>query len=143
MSEKRISFTLNSLVREMNSQADAMLRSRFSITYSQFRFLQALAGGQQIDVTRLAELLTVTKGAVSKRLAWFGERGLIESTHSTENAKTLLVSLTAKGLSLAEESANFLDGSFTSHVSEGLSIDLSALNTELQEILVQMRQAKL
>lgn len=134
MAEKRISFLLNIVVREMNSQADGLLRDEFGITYSQFVFLITLSENPEIDVTRLAEALGVTKGAVSNRLRWFSQRGLASSTHKPGNSKQLMVRLTPKGLTLAQAAGSFLEKTFTSTISKSRTNSYKALTFELEKI---------
>jgi DNA-binding MarR family transcriptional regulator len=134
MTEKRISFLLNIVVREMNSQADGLLRDEFGITYSQFVFLMTLSENPEIDVTRLAEALGVTKGAVSNRLRWFSQRGLASSEHKPGNSKQLLICLTPKGLTLAQAAGSFLEKTFTSTISNSRTNSYKALTFELEKI---------
>lgn len=134
MAEERISFLLNIVVREMNRQADGLLRNEFGITYSQFVFLMTLSENPRIDVTRLAEALGVTKGAVSNRLSWFTQRGLASSQHEPGNSKRLLVSLTQDGLMLAEAAGNYLEKTFTSTISKSRKGDYKLLTQELIKI---------
>lgn len=134
MAEKRISFLLNIVVREMNRQADGLLRSEFGITYSQFVFLMTLSENPRIDVTRLAEALGVTKGAVSNRLNWFTQRRLASSQHEPGNSKRLLVSLTKEGLMLAEAAGSYLEQTFTSTISKSHKGDYKVLIQELTKI---------
>lgn len=134
MTEKRISFLLNIVVREMNSQADGLLRNEFGITYSQFVFLMTLSEHPEIDVTRLSEALGVTKGAVSNRLKWFMARGLASAQHKPGNSKQLLISLTPDGLSLSETSGAFLEKTFTSTIGKTRNNSYKALTRELEKI---------
>lgn len=134
MTEKRISFLLNIVVREMNSQADGLLRNEFGITYSQFAFLMTLSENPEVDVTRLAEALGVTKGAVSNRLKWFIKRGLASSHHKRGNSKQLLINLTPDGLSLAGAAGTFLERTFTSTIAKSQNNSYKALTLELEKI---------
>ena len=134
MQEKRITFLLNQVVQELNSHADGLLRGKYSITYSQFNFLVTLAERQTLDVTRLAEALGVTKGAVSKRLEWFTQRGLAQTTQAAGDSKRVLISLTKQGQDLAKESGDFLEAQFLSTMSKAPNIDYNLLNAELLKI---------
>ena len=134
MQEKRITFLLNQVVQELNSHADGLLRGKYSITYSQFVFLVTLAERQTLDVTRLAEALGVTKGAVSKRLEWFTQRGLAQTTQAAGDSKRVLISLTKQGQDLAQESGDFLEAQFLSTMSKAPNIDYNLLNAELLKI---------
>lgn len=134
MSEKRISFLLNIVVREMNSQADGILRNEFGITYSQFVFLMTLSENPDIDVTRLSEALGVTKGAVSKRLSWFVEKGYVRCHHEVGNAKKVLVKLAPDGKKLVERTGAFLEKTFTSTISKSSQNNYQNLVSELEKI---------
>ncbi len=142
MPEKRISFLLNALVTKMNTQADFLLRATFSITYSQFLFLQVLAEAKQLDVTRLAEGLGVTKGAVSKRLEWFTERQLVLAEQDPLNGRRVLISLTAQGRELARTSGDYLESKFMVAIAETPNIDFPRLTVDLQSLLANLHDHK-
>lgn len=134
MLEKRISFLLNTVVREMNSQADALLREEFGITYSQFVFLMIASEHPRIPVTRLAEELGVTKGAVSKRLSWFVKRGFATARHPPGDSKRIAITLSPLGKELADKAGNFLEQTFMSTISQGPQTEFHVLKDELSII---------
>jgi DNA-binding MarR family transcriptional regulator len=135
MVENRISFLLNDLVREMNGQADSLLRGKFGLTYSQFVFLLILLEKKEIDVTRLAKALGVTKGAVSKRIGWFLERDLVSTYQSPGDAKRVLTSLTPVGIKLAKSAGDFLEQRFLATITRSQEFDQELLRNELQKML--------
>jgi DNA-binding MarR family transcriptional regulator len=135
MQETRISFLLNDLVREMNRQADGLLRKQFEITYSQFVFLLMIEETLDCDVTRLACSLGVTKGAVSKRLKWFIERDLVATHRLEKDEKRLMISLTKSGSHLTISAGNFLEKQFLTAVSNTLVTDESGFRNEIQRML--------
>jgi DNA-binding MarR family transcriptional regulator len=139
MVENRISFLLNDLVREMNGQADSLLRGEFGITHSQFVFLLILQEAQEIDVTRLAEALGVTKGAVSKRLGWFLERGLAGTKQAPGNAKRVIVYPSQEGLTITKLAGDFLEQRFLATIANAEEFDQQLLRTELQKMLELLR----
>lgn len=142
MAEQRISFMLNSLVRVMNGQADALLRAEYSITYSQFVFLQVLSESGQLDITRLAQALGVSTAAVSKRIEWFAERALVRVDQDPTNAKRVLVSLTAQGADLAKKSGDFLERRFLGAVAAAPGVDFAALGDTLAALATHMEKTK-
>ena len=142
MAEQRISFMLNSLVRVMNGQADALLRAEYSITYSQFVFLQVLSESGQLDITRLAQALGVSTAAVSKRIEWFVERALVRVDHDAANAKRVLVSLTAQGADLSKKSGDFLERRFLGAVAAAPGVDFAALGDTLATLTTHMEKNK-
>jgi DNA-binding MarR family transcriptional regulator len=135
MVEDRISFLLNDLVREMNGHADALLRSNFDLTHSQFVFLLVLREIGETDVTRLAQALGVTKGAVSKRLGWFTERHLVATHQLPDDAKRVMISLTRQGQTLSKEAGDFLEREFLSAISTSPDFKQDLLRNELQKML--------
>lgn len=135
MPEMRISFLLNALVKEMNNRADLLLKEKFEITYSQFVFLLIIQENPGLDVTRLANALGVTKGAVSKRLGWFSNRGLIEMGRKPGNSKMVIVSVTKKGALLAKSAGNFLEKEFLSTISRSSEINQDLLRKEVKGML--------
>ena len=139
VAENRVSFLLNDLVREMNGQADAMLKAKFDLTYSQFVFLLALSETGQVDVTRLAMALGVTKGAVSKRLSWFTERNLAITSQLPGDAKRVVISLTDAGSGLAKAAGDFLEERFLTTLSSAPDLNQGALREELQKMLELLR----
>jgi DNA-binding MarR family transcriptional regulator len=142
MAEQRISFMLNSLVRVMNGQADALLRAEYSITYSQFVFLQVLSESGQLDITRLAQALGVSTAAVSKRIEWFAARALVRVDQDPTNAKRVLVSLTAQGADLSKKSGDFLERRFLGAVAAAPGIDFAALGDTLSTLTTHMEKNK-
>ncbi|MFM1783730.1 MAG: hypothetical protein RLZZ579_7, partial [Actinomycetota bacterium] len=123
MVENRISFLLNDLVREMNGQADSLLRAAFGITYSQFVFLLIVLEADEIDITRLAEALGVTKGAVSKRIGWFLERALVTTNQAPGDSKRVLTSLTPEGIKHAKSAGDFLEQRFLAAITNSQEFD--------------------
>jgi DNA-binding MarR family transcriptional regulator len=115
----------------MNSLADNILRAKFNITYSQFLFLQRVEEAGEIDVTRLANSLGVTKGAVSKRLDWFVERKLVTTRQTPGNAKRLLVSLSTDGHTLSTSAGNHLEAKFLASLAESTDFDQNLMRAEL------------
>lgn len=142
MQESRISFLLNELVREMNRQADSLLREEFDITYSQFAFLLKLTESGVTDVTRLAVALGVTKGAVSKRLGWFVNRGLVSTSQRENDAKRVMISITNSGSNLATKAGDYLESRLTLAITGSVGANLNALRLELQQMLAVLRGEK-
>ena len=142
MNENRISFLLNHLVREMNSQANGLLWDKFEITYSQFVFLATVGENKDIDVTRLAQTMGVTKGAVSKRLSWFVERKFV-TTHQTEgDAKRVLIAVTKKGAKLVGSAGHYLEKEFLAAISKSPGFDQAILQTELSKMLLLLNSKR-
>jgi hypothetical protein len=135
MEETRISFLLNDVVREMNRQADGLLRQKYEITYSQFLFLLMVQDTEKCDVTRLAGSLGVTRGAVSKRLHWFIDRELVTTHKLANDEKRLMISLTENGASLTKSASDYLERKFLKVITSATESNQSNLRGELQAML--------
>ena len=142
MTETRISFLLNHLVREINSQANGLLREKFEITYSQFVFLVIVGENNDIDVTRLAQAMGVTKGAVSKRLSWFVERKFVTTYQSQLDAKRVLIALTKKGATLVDSAGNYLEREFLTAISKSPDFNQEILQSELSKMLLLLNSKR-
>jgi DNA-binding MarR family transcriptional regulator len=138
MNTSRITFTLNELVYVLNSAADRHLRAKFDLTYSQFLFLVTLMGQNKPTPSFLARCLGVSRAAVSQRLPWFQDRGLVEVSKVTGNGKTLSIELTSKGAELATQSADFLEQEFRVLFHNTASVDLDELDKTLTRIKLQL-----
>ncbi|BDU11378.1 hypothetical protein AINA4_12990 [Aurantimicrobium sp. INA4] len=126
----------------MNNQADGLLRNKFRITYSQFVFLVNVEEHVEIDVTRLAEALGVTKSAVSKRLTWFLDRDFVTVHQTPGDSKSVFISLTHKGKELAHASGEFLENEFLNTISRYEGVDYSTLSSELMKIYERLQKRK-
>ena len=134
MSDSRVTFTLNHVVAVLNAHGDSILRARFEMTFSQFIFLVSLRG-EQLTITELARRLDVSAAAVSKRVPWFLDRGLVKVQGDASNARKVLVSLTAKGERFVDRAARELDEAFTEKFSDMHDVNLPALNRTLSRVL--------
>jgi DNA-binding MarR family transcriptional regulator len=140
VAETRITFTLNHLVSVLNSQADAILRERYGMTFSQFLFLTTLHGSR-MSMTDLARCLGVSTAAVSKRAPWFEERGLIKLQQDRAHERRILLDLTPRGSRLALKAAAELDNTFVEHFQGYDGPDLAALNDQLNQVLAHLTGA--
>lgn len=134
MANQRITFTLNHVVSLLNASADRLLRAHFNLTYSQFLFLVTLESLERPTASFLAECLGVSRAAVSQRLPWFQDRGFLEVAKRSGNNKNLSLSLTKKGVNLANSSADFLEGEFRALFQGIGSVDLKQLDLTLNKI---------
>lgn len=137
MSETRVTFTLNELTALLNDHADGILRARFDMTYSQFVFLACLQVEAR-SLTDAARMQGVSVAAVSKRVPWFVERGLIKTNGDAAHGRRVLISLTPKGRRLLMRSSSALEQAFRDLFVNLVGIDLDALNETLQRITTQL-----
>ena len=137
MSESRVTYTLNRAAAVINGRADSILRARFDMTYSQFVFLMRL-GDDQRSQAELAALLDVSPAAVSKRVGWFADRGLVKTSQDRDNARKVMLSLTARGRTQVRRAADELEAAFIT-AFEGIDgVDLDALNTTLAAVITHL-----
>lgn len=59
--------------------------------------VQAIGDHEGVNVTRLAEIMGVTKGAASQMIGKLVKKGLVKKTQTGDNAKEIHLELTAKG----------------------------------------------
>ena len=59
--------------------------------------VQAIGESPGINITELAQLMGVTKGAVSQTVAKLVDKGLVRKTHADDNAREILLLLTEQG----------------------------------------------
>lgn len=64
---------------------------------SEMYLLEAVGGDPGVNVTRLAEHLSITKGAVSQTLSKLRRKGLVRQLAAAGNAKEVCIALTPKG----------------------------------------------
>jgi len=140
MDSSRITFTLNKLVYVLNSAADRHLRANFDLTYSQFLFLVTLMSHNKPTPSFLAERLGVSRAAVSQRLPWFHDRGLVKISKVSGNDKNLSLALTREGETLTTQSADFLEQEFRLLFDNADFVDLGKLDTTLRQIKSHLLQ---
>jgi DNA-binding MarR family transcriptional regulator len=139
MTETRLTRTLNALVSELNRHADRILRDEFQITYSQFVFLVNLNEQMKVSVGSLAQVLSISQPAVSKKLPWFIEKGFIAVAADSQHKSKVIIQLTAKGRKLAIGAAQILEERFKSSLGFFKTSELDRLETQLTQILEHLR----
>lgn len=135
MSERRITFTLNRLVNALNAAADRILREQFKLTFSQFQFLVVLDACGTIPSKTFAEQLGVSAAAVSKRLAWFEQRGFIQTGTIPRDRRTVTVTISKHGKDLLSQTSGVLEESFRKGFADLQSVNVDELNATLLTVL--------
>ena len=69
----------------------------FPIFKAEIHTIRAIGDNPGINVTNLAELMGVTKGAVSQTINKLARKKLVRKTHAHDNAKEILLELTDLG----------------------------------------------
>lgn len=124
---------MNEVVTALNSHADAILRAGFDLTFSQFLFLLSLREGPK-TLTEAANFQGVSVAAISKRIDWFEERGLVTSSVDPKRGRKDSLKLTVKGKNLIEKSSVALETKFRQIFKEIKAINLDQLNKDLNLI---------
>jgi len=74
----------------------------FEVTEPQWRVLRTLGSVEEVEVTRLAELVFLLPSSLSRILRDLSDRGLINRRASEEDLRRGLVSISEEGLALIE-----------------------------------------
>jgi DNA-binding MarR family transcriptional regulator len=108
MSSIELAHALHALVGELDAAAEAVVQAEFGLTHSQLAFLMPLFTHGDLDVSSLAASNRVSIAAVSKRVGWFVDRGLINADHPEGDGKRVVLSLTSQGRRLAKSASERL-----------------------------------
>lgn len=138
MPESRLAFTLHRLVAVLDRHADVLLRRSMGMTYRQFLFLVRLADDDGVDGAALAERLDVSRAAVSKRLPWFEERGLVDVRDDPHDARRRTIHLTAQGRRRVLAASDLLEGALRLGADGRLDLDLEGLHADLSALLASL-----
>ena len=118
----------------MNKAADAILRARFGLTYSQFLFLVTLDSCGTVSQGVLADRLGVSKAAVSKRVSWFVDRGFARFGPTIADQRVVTLRITSEGHRLVEAMSDVLEKEFRGGFGAVQDIDLDDLNHTLHRL---------
>ncbi|PZU40693.1 MAG: transcriptional regulator [Microbacterium sp.] len=136
---ERITVTLHELVSALDTYADAVLQSRYGVTYNQFEFLVAVHEQAPTDITGLAHCLRVSKAAVSKRVPGLVAEGWITTGTDPSHARRVMLALTPRAERLVHDAGGALDAEFTALFADPRldprrtagAVDVPTLNTHL------------
>lgn len=129
---ERITVTLHELVSRLDAYADAVLKQKYGVTFSQFRALATLDSLGRSSITELADCLVQTKAAVSKRVPEFVRDGWMTTSGDPANARRVMLELTPAAKELVATAGGELDGVFTSMLQAAPQIDADALHNSLR-----------
>ena len=141
MSNDRVTFTLNHVVNELNRKADRILRTQFGLTYSQFLFLLHVRALGPVTASGLARSMGVSRAAVSKRIPWFGSRGLVSLGGDRSDSRVVTLEATKTGADLVTQMSDALEGEFRARFRDLEHVDLDRLNDTLLELLAHMQSS--
>ena len=140
----RLTFTLHELLAELDAFADAVLRSRYGVTFNHFQFLAVLYDAEPADMTTLAHCLGVTKAAISKRVPGLVEDGWITAQSPPGAGRSILLSLTPKSIELVRDAGGLLERHFAAMLADPAlgddPIDAPRLNAQLVALTAFIKQ---
>lgn len=140
--QNRITFTLNHLVSDLNRNADRILREEFGLTYSQFLFLLHLESCGTVSSSVLARNMGVSRAAVSKRVAWFTSRGLVDSGQARGDQRLVTLAITSRGRKLVRQMSDALEARFRERFEGLASVDLEELNRTLLAVQAHLQGSR-
>ncbi|MBR1452139.1 MAG: MarR family transcriptional regulator [Candidatus Methanomethylophilaceae archaeon] len=137
--ENQVCFPLYACSKEIINRYRPLL-DKLDITYTQYITMMVLWDKKTMSVKSLGQTLYLDSGTMSPVLKNLESKGYVSRTRSTEDERTVLVSVTDKGMALREKALT---------VPEGLSkcIDLppdkwKALYDLLYEVLGAMKASE-
>lgn len=93
------------LAAQVERQLETELKVRFSLTFSQFRILSALAGTGETSQRALAEVLGLSPALVTRQIEALSKRSLVAQKQNPSSRRENVISLTKRGERAAEELA--------------------------------------
>lgn len=116
----------------MRARESVMARVRptlkaYDVTEPQWRVLRTLSSVDEVEVTRLAEMVFLLPSSLSRILRDLGQRGLIQRRASEEDLRRGLVSISDAGMVLIEAA----------------SPDAAGVNAEIERLYGAERMAEL
>ena len=103
--ENQLCFPLYACSKEIIRRYKPFL-DPLDLTYTQYITLMALWEKREVNVKMLGECLYLDSGTLTPVLKKLETKGYIARTRSTEDERSVMVSLTEKGLALREEAKN-------------------------------------
>ena len=104
--DEQICFALYNASRAMTARYKALLEP-LGLTYPQYLVMLVLWEAQPVTVSELGERLVLDSGTLSPLLKRLESAGLIARIRSTEDERSVLISLTAAGDVMRGETAHF------------------------------------
>lgn len=100
-----------------------------ALSHAEIHLVEIVGDNPELSVTQIADLIGVTKGAVSQNLKRLEKKGLSTKTQDPENLSRALVTLTAKGQAAYWAHKHWhesMDGGFSRYL-EGLTEEETAV----------------
>ncbi|MDE0571875.1 MarR family transcriptional regulator [Demequina sp. B12] len=132
MSDK-LTFTLHEAVSVIDRAAEQFLQREYGVSGPIFVLLATCEEVEPTDVTSLAQCLSISKAAVSKRLPGLERDGWITLGKDPANARRVVITLTDKSRDVVRRAGAELEGRFAAVFNDprAAHIDPQALNRDL------------
>jgi DNA-binding MarR family transcriptional regulator len=95
-----ITYRLSMLSGKLNRQANTVLKKAGNLRVPEWRILALLDMQGEMNGSRIADLVSIDPGLVSRSLRALEKRGLIATRRSNEDRRSTFTSLTAAGRAL-------------------------------------------
>ena len=127
MLSSRIMYQLNCAHLAVSRAIDQALRSSYDLSLPQQGILFALAGQQDLPISRLAEMMRMSKSSLTSLVDRLEQRGLVQRQSSAIDGRSTLVSSTQKGMAIVAKT-----GPITNAINQAL---LEPFTEEEQQII--------
>lgn len=140
--ERRAFVNLMETAARLTSELDRQARASAGISLAQLDILLNVveSGANGVRMTDLAELLVVSRSGTTYRVDQLEKRGLLRRDPSPDDLRTIMVSLTPKGLTLARAAVpaqrDLMRALMFDHLDED---DLTTLSGLLDRICAPLR----
>ncbi|WP_421383456.1 MarR family winged helix-turn-helix transcriptional regulator [Bacillus salacetis] len=110
--ENQLCFLLYAASREMTKQYKTLLEN-LNVTYPQYLVLLLLWEHERLTVKGMGEMLFLDSGTLTPMLKRMEEQGLIVRERSSEDQRSVFVTLTENGQSLKQKAADIPERVFS------------------------------
>lgn len=105
-----IGYLLQHLSTVLAKQTDQILSERLGIGFSQYKILLVLQANPRTRQRHIAERLGQTEASISRQVKIMHVKNLLQTNINPNNRREHITTPTSKGLRLAEEAQNLLNG---------------------------------
>jgi DNA-binding MarR family transcriptional regulator len=127
------SFTLHHFVHQLDKYADAVLQKDFSISYSRFLCMVAIASTEHPTQHDIAEKMLVDDAVVSRMLKPLVKDGYVTIIDHPKHGRKKIVALTAHAHQLITKAADRLEYDYL-YLAKSANIDPAELSSQIQSM---------
>ena len=100
------------------------LLDRLDLTYTQYITMMAMWEHEQLSAKELGTILYLDSGTLTPVLKTLEKKGFVERQRSKDDERSLIISLTSRGMALQEQAA-----SVPEEMAKCIDMDMEDLNT--------------